>query len=88
MSDTPDTVFVRGAGGGIIEMDVPTRGHALERYEEAIRKGDLTLVGAAHWVDRADGSKYLVEGEAPKAAAKSGKAKAEPADEPTTSTED
>lgn len=55
-----DTVFVRGAGGALFEMDVPTRGHALERYDEAIRKGDLTIVAEAHWVERADGSRYLV----------------------------
>lgn len=57
----PETVFVRGTGGALFEMDVPTRGHALERYDEAIRKGDLTIVAEAHWVERADGSRHLVE---------------------------
>lgn len=55
-----DTVFVRGAGGALFEMDVPTGGHALERYEEAIRKGDLSVVPHAEWVERADGSRHLV----------------------------
>jgi len=55
-----ETVFVRGAGGALFEMDVPTAGHALERYEEAIRKGDLSVVPHAEWVERADGSRYLV----------------------------
>ncbi len=55
-----DTVFVRGEGGAIFEMDVPTGGHALERYEEGLRKGTLTVVPAAEWVERADGSRYLV----------------------------
>ena len=58
----PETVFVLGTGGGIIEMDVPTRGHALERWEQALAKGDLTIVPEAHWVTRPDGSKYLVAG--------------------------
>ena len=66
MSDTPETAFVRGSGGGLIEVDVPTKGHALERWREALAKGDLSIVDKAHWVDRADGSKYLVEGEGPK----------------------
>jgi hypothetical protein len=55
-----ETVFVRGAGGALFEMDVPTGGHALERYEEAIRKGDLSVVPHAEWVERADGSRHLV----------------------------
>jgi len=55
-----DTVFVRGAGGALFEMDVPKSGHALERYEEAIRKGDLSVVPHAEWVERADGSRHLV----------------------------
>lgn len=63
----PETVFVRGTGGALFEMDVTTRGHALERYDEAIRKGDLTIVAEAHWVERADGSRHLVEGADPAA---------------------
>ena len=55
-----DTVFVRGAGGTLFEMDVPKAGHPLERWEEAIRKGDLTIVPVAEWVTRADGSRFLV----------------------------
>jgi len=70
MSDTPDTAFVRGSGGGLLEVDIPTKGHALERWREALAKGDLSIVEKAHWVERADGSKYLVEGEAAKATIK------------------
>lgn len=55
-----ETVFVRGEGGAIFEMDVPTSGHALERYEEGLRKGTLSIVPEAEWVTRADGSRYLV----------------------------
>jgi hypothetical protein len=69
MSDTPDTVFVRGTGGAIFEMDIPTNTQARERYDAAIEKGDLVIVPAAHWVERGDGSKYLVAGE-PEGAAK------------------
>jgi len=55
-----ETVFVRGEGGALFEMDVPKAGHALERYEEGLRKGLLTIVPNAEWVERADGSRYLV----------------------------
>lgn len=55
-----ETVFVRGAGGALFEMDVPKAGHALERYEEAIRKGDLSVVPHAEWVTRPDGSRHLI----------------------------
>lgn len=56
-----DTVFVRGQGGTIFEMDVPEFGHAKERFDQALAKGELALVAAAEWVERGDGSKYLVE---------------------------
>jgi len=72
-----DTVFVRGAGGALFEMDVPTGGHALERYEEAIRKGDLSIVAAAYWVTAEDGVRHLVEGVEPKAKPAKGKAEVE-----------
>lgn len=55
-----ETVFVRGTGGAIFEMDVPTFGHAKERFDQAIEKGELALVPVAEWVERDDGSKYLV----------------------------
>lgn len=59
----PDTVFVLGSGGGILEMDVPRAGTpAAERFDQAIEKGDLTILPAAFWVDRGDGSKYLRAG--------------------------
>ena len=54
------TVFVRGAGGALFEMDVPTAGHALERWEQALAKGDLTLIPLAVWEERVDGSRHLV----------------------------
>ena len=78
-NDTPASVFVRGTGGAIFEMDVPTYGHALERWDQALAKGDLAIVADAHWVERGDGSKYLVAGTAPVAA--KGKAAAKVADE-------
>lgn len=59
----PETVFVAGSGGAIFEMDVPRAGTpAAERFDQAIAKGDLTVIPAAFWVDRGDGSKYLVAG--------------------------
>jgi len=54
------TAFVRGSGGGLLEMDIPTSGHALERWEEALRKGDLSIVPSAEWVTLDDGSRHLV----------------------------
>ncbi len=63
--EAPQTVFVRGSGGSIFEMDVPTKGMALERYEQALAKGDLTVVPFAHWVDGLDGARHLVADEAP-----------------------
>lgn len=62
-----DTVFVRGAGGSIFEMDVPTQGMALARWEEKLAKGELFLVDEAHWVDVDPTTRKLVEGPAPKA---------------------
>jgi hypothetical protein len=73
----PETVFVRGSGGALFEMDVPTRGHALERYTQALAKGDLSIVAVAHWVTATDGSSHLVEGADP--AAKPAKADPKPA---------
>lgn len=63
--EAPQTVFVRGSGGSIFETDVPTKGMALERYEQALAKGDLTVVPFAHWVDGLDGARHLVADEAP-----------------------
>lgn len=80
-----ETVFVRGAGGALFEMDVPTAGHALERYEEAIRKGDLSVVPHAEWVTRPDGSRHLVipePAEAPAAKPKKQKPEASAEDAP------
>lgn len=58
-----ETIFVLGSGGGILEMDVPRADTpAAERLEQAIAKGDLTVIPAAYWVERPDGSKYLVAG--------------------------
>ena len=56
----PEVVVVRGSGGVLYEMDVPTRGHALERWEEAFAKGDLTIVtDPVEWVDVGDGVRQL-----------------------------
>ena len=59
-----ETLFVLGSGGGILEMDVPRAGTpTAERFDQAVAKGELTVVPSAYWVDRGDGSKYLVAGE-------------------------
>ena len=42
-----DTVFVRGTGGAIFEIDVPVLPHAVERWEQALNKGDLVIVDAS-----------------------------------------
>ena len=67
MSD--DTVFIRGAGGAIFEMTVPTAPHALELWEEKIAKGEHTVIENAVWADRPDGSKYLIVPDEPSAPA-------------------
>lgn len=55
-----ETVIVRGTGGALFEMDVPAGGFALERYQQSIAKGDLTVVTEpTEWVERGDGSKFL-----------------------------
>lgn len=54
------SVFVRTTSGVILEMDVPDKGHALDRWNEAIEKGDLTVIPHAEWVTRPNGSRYLV----------------------------
>lgn len=41
------TVMVRGRGGAIYEMDVPTAGHALEQWQEKIACGDLEILPTA-----------------------------------------
>ncbi|HQY16226.1 MAG TPA: hypothetical protein PLQ10_15985 [Ilumatobacteraceae bacterium] len=67
------TVFVRGAGGTIFEMDVPTEGTmARETWDGRLAKGELQIVDEAHWVEHADGTAHLVAGKAP--AAPKGKA--------------
>lgn len=74
-----DTVFVRGTGGAIFEMDIPTSLHARERFDQQVAKGDLTVIPHAVWVERADGSRYLtvpVTEEADGAPKKPAKAKA------------
>lgn len=38
------TVMVRGRGGAVYEMDVPTAGHALDRWQEKIANGDLEIL--------------------------------------------
>lgn len=68
------SVFVRTTSGVILEMDVPDKGHALDRWNEAIKKGDLTVIPHAEWVTRPNGSRHLVvpqpAEDAPKKAAK------------------
>jgi hypothetical protein len=56
----PEVVVVRGSGGVLYEMDVPTRGHALELWEEKLRKGDLVIVtDPVEWVEVGDGARQL-----------------------------
>lgn len=56
----PETVVVRGSGGSLFEMDVPTRGHAAELWVEKIAKGDLLVVtDPVEWVDAGDGARKL-----------------------------
>lgn len=38
------TVVVRGSGGAVFAMDVPASGHALDRWNEQIAKGDLVVI--------------------------------------------
>lgn len=60
------TVFVQGTGGAVYEMDVPTFGMALERWNEKVAKGELSIIPEAHWVEVDDKTKKLVAGPAPK----------------------
>lgn len=65
MSDVPDleggqTVFVRGTGGAIFEMDVPKDPLARDVFDGRLAKEELVLVEHAEWVERPDGSRYLV----------------------------
>lgn len=56
----PETVVVRGSGGAIFEMDIPTRAHAAELYAEQIAKGDLVIVtDPVEWVEMPDGARQL-----------------------------
>ena len=56
----PSTVVVRSASGVLFEMDVPAAGHALELWEEKLRKGDLVVVDApVVWVEVGDGARQL-----------------------------
>ena len=55
----PDVVVVRGSGGSLFEMDVPTRGHAAEIFEQAIALGELTIVtDPVEWVE-INGARHL-----------------------------
>jgi hypothetical protein len=54
------TVVVRSASGVLFEMDVPAAGHALELWEEKLRKGDLSIIDTpVVWVDAGDGARRL-----------------------------
>lgn len=56
-----EVFFARGEGGEIFEFTVPADGTvAREILEEKLAKGTLVPVPAASWVDRPDGSRYLV----------------------------
>lgn len=47
VESAPTTVFVRGSGGGILEMDVPTEPSALERFDASVAKGDLLVLDSS-----------------------------------------
>lgn len=53
------TVVVRSASGVLFEMDVPAAGHALELWEEKLRKGELQIISEpVEWVEH-DGARKL-----------------------------
>lgn len=52
------SVYMRGTGGGIFLMDVPTAGNALELWEQQIAKGELVPVDNVVAVVRGDGSTH------------------------------
>lgn len=39
-----DTVFVRGAGGAIFQMDVPTNPHQREAWDAKLERGELVVI--------------------------------------------
>jgi hypothetical protein len=39
-----ETVVVRGSGGALFVVDVPTSGHALAHWQEKLDKGDIVIV--------------------------------------------
>lgn len=62
------TVVVRGSGGALFEMDVPTRGQAAELWAEKLAKGELVIVDApTRWVEDPDGTRRLVMVDTPEA---------------------
>lgn len=58
---------MRGTGGTIFKMDIPTSGMAKERWDEAIAKGELTPVEHAELEVRADGTSHWVDANAAEA---------------------
>ena len=56
----PDVIVVRGTGGGLIEIDRPTRGHAADLFEQRLAAGELTIVtDPVEWVDVPGGGRKL-----------------------------
>lgn len=48
----PETVVVRGSGGSLFEMDIPTRAHAADLFWQRVESGDLTIVtDPVEWFD-------------------------------------
>jgi hypothetical protein len=39
-----ESVFVRGSGGSIFEMDIPSEASALERFDAAVERGELVIL--------------------------------------------
>lgn len=93
-----DTVFVQGAGGAIVKMDVPGDVHRRERFDQDVAKGALRLVDPADVVEDPhprwpDSVRYLLRkgarpidpepAAAPPAAEPAGEPSTEPTGEPT-----
>ena len=48
----PETVVVRGSGGSLFAMDLPTRAHAADLFWQRVESGDLTIVtDPVEWFD-------------------------------------
>lgn len=59
-------VVVRSGSGVLFEMDAPAAGHALELWNEKLRKGELNIVDSpVEWVTDPDGTRRLIDSTVP-----------------------